>query len=136
MTYQAIYYRDAERHEPVNDYIEMMDESCQEGVDWKIALLNRLSDSNPNLPFPHSSQLKGERYRAFRELRADCGNAHYRVIFRRSDRFFILLYILSKNTGEIPEEDKKVALERWKDFKARMDANPRRPPRAMGHDAP
>jgi len=30
----------------------------------------------------------------------------------------------------------RVARERWADFKARMDAQRRRPPRAAGHDAP
>ena len=136
VTYQAKYYRDAEGYEPVSDFIDAMEESCQDSVDWKIGLLNKLSDSNPNLPFPHSSALKGNKYRAFRELRADCGNTHYRLIFCRSGRFFILLHILYKNTGEISEGDKDIALARWEDFKARMDATPRRPPRAMGHDAP
>jgi hypothetical protein len=38
--------------------------------------------------------------------------------------------------GEIPEQDKKIALERWEDFVARMDAVPSAKPRAMGKDAP
>ena len=81
-------------------HVDELDGVCQESIDWKIGLLNQLSDSNPDLPFPHSSQLKGTKYRAFRELRADCGRTHYRIIFRRSERFFILLHIIHKNTGE------------------------------------
>lgn len=84
---------------------------------------------------PHSSALKGEKYRAFRELRCDCGKQHHRIIFRRSDRFFILLHIILHKEGEIPEQDKRVALDRWNDFVARMDANPTARPRAMGNDA-
>ena len=41
-----------------------------------------------------------------------------------------------KDTGTIPEADKKIARERWDDFKARMDTEQRRRPRAAGHDAP
>lgn len=41
-----------------------------------------------------------------------------------------------KNTGDVPERDKKIALARWLDFKARMESIPRGDPRAMGHDAP
>ena len=122
------------RGEPVSDYIDALDATCQDSVDWKIGLLNQLSDSNPELPFPHSSALKGPRYRAFRELRAHCGRTHHRILFRRSGRFIILLHALRK-TGEVSEGDKAIALERWEDFTARMDAIPRADPRAMGHDA-
>ena len=106
MPYQAVYYRDDRGREQVNDYVDELDDVCQESIDWKIGLLNQLSDSNPDLPFPHSSQLKGTKYRAFRELRADCGRTHYRIIFRRSERLFILLHIIHKNTGETPDEAK------------------------------
>lgn len=43
--------------------------------------------------------------------------------------------ILNKE-GEILEQDKKIALDRWNDFIARMDAVPVAKPRAMGKDAP
>lgn len=36
----------------------------------------------------------------------------------------------------IPSRDIEIAKERWADFKARMDAEKRVPPRAAGHDAP
>jgi hypothetical protein len=44
--------------------------------------------------------------------------------------------MLRKNTGTIPASDIRIAKLRWEDFKTRMDAQPRRPPRAAGHDAP
>ncbi len=136
MSYQAKYYRDSTGHEPVNEAIDTLDETCQESVDRYIGLLNRLDDSNPNLPHPYSSAIKMPRYRAFRELRPDCGKTHHRIIFRRSDRFFILLHMILNKTGDIPEGDLEIASDRWDDFKARMDAAKRKPPRAMGHDAP
>jgi len=136
VTYQAIYYRDADGDEPANAFIETLDPVCQSEVDWRISLLNGLTDANPELPFPHSSAIKGKAYRGLRELRAPCGRLRFRVIFQRSGRFFVLLHAFEKRSREIPERDKQVALERWLDFKARMDAIPRDDPRAIGHDAP
>ncbi len=136
VSYQAIYYRDRAGRMPVSDAIDRLGPSCQDSVDWQISLLNDLSDKRPHLGDPHSSALKGARYRAFRELRCDCGKQHHRIIFRRSARFFILLHIILNKEGELSEQDKRIALDRWKDFIARMDAVPTAKPRAMGKDAP
>jgi hypothetical protein len=136
VTYQAIYYRDSGGREPVNEAIDQLDEPCQDSVDWCINLLNCLSDGNPELPFPHSSAVRNPRYRAFRELRADCGRRHNRIIYRRSGRFFVLLHLIAGKTSSIADEDLRIAADRWTDFQARMNSIPRGSPRAMGHDAP
>ena len=60
----------------------------------------------------------------------------YRVVYRRSENLFVLLHMFRKDTGRVPQTELRVARERWEDFKARMDAERRRPPRAAGHDAP
>ncbi len=136
MTYQAVFYRDQHGREPVNDFIDTLDPQCQDEIDWCIGLLNGLSDTNPELPFPYSSALKGPRYRAFRELRASCGRVAYRILFRRSGRLFVLLHAFEKRTREIPERDGEIAHARWTDFHERMDAVARTPPRAIGRNAP
>jgi phage-related protein len=41
-----------------------------------------------------------------------------------------------KDTGKLPEREIEIGRQRWADFKERMDAERRRPPRAAGHDAP
>ena len=41
-----------------------------------------------------------------------------------------------KDSGRVSKADMKIARDRWDDFKARMNAEKRRPPRAAGHDAP
>jgi phage-related protein len=64
------------------------------------------------------------------------GSEHYRVLYRRSERLIILLHAFRKNTGKLPVFKIKVAQNRWEDFKARMDAQSRKPPRAAGRDAP
>lgn len=94
--------------------------------------LNLLSDELPHLPFPHTSQVEGE----LRELRCHFGSELYRVLYHRSERFLVLLHAFRKTTAKIPRRDIAVAHERWNDFKGRMDATPRRPPRAIGRDAP
>jgi phage-related protein len=101
-------------------------------LDNQIERLNMLRPNDPPLPFPWSSQLEGE----LRELRCHYGPELYRVIYRRSRNLFVLLHIFRKDTGKVPEVELRIARERWDDFKARMDAERRRRPRAAGHDAP
>jgi phage-related protein len=130
---QAVFYRDARGNQPVSDFIDRLNPvSVQVAVDNQIDRLNMLRPADPPLPFPHSSQVDGE----LRELRCHYGRILIRVLYRRSGNLFVLLHAFEKRTKSIPEQDKAVAKERWEDFKARMRADPRMPPRAAGHDAP
>jgi phage-related protein len=129
---QAVYYRDADGVEPVRKFVDALDQAEQAAIDNQIDRLNLLSDQVPHLPFPHTSQVEGE----LRELRCHYGRQLYRVLYRRSDRLLILLHVFAKRSAKIPEGEIRVARERWADFKARMDAERRTPPRAAGHDAP
>lgn len=131
-TFQAVYYRAADGTQPVRAFIDEMEEDDQAIIENQIDRLNILHDGVPHLPYPHSSQVEGE----LRELRCHVGSTLYRILYRRSDRLIVLLHILKKKTKKIPEADKKQARDRWKDFKERMDAEPRKPPRAAGSDAP
>jgi phage-related protein len=101
-------------------------------LDNQIDRLNMLKPEDPPLPFPHSSQVRGP----LRELRCHHGSAHYRILYRRSETFFVLLHAFRKDTGKIPDADIAIAEQRWDDFKARMDTPTRIPPRAVGSDAP
>lgn len=64
------------------------------------------------------------------------GAKHYRVLYRRSKRLIVLLHVFPKKTGKLPRAEIEIARRRWDDFKARMNARPRKPPRAAGRDAP
>jgi phage-related protein len=130
--FHAVYYRQPDGSEPVRAYLDDLDDEVASVLAQQIDRLNLLSDEVPYLPFPHSSQVAGE----LRELRCHYGRQLYRVLYRRSDRLLVLLHIFSKRTAKIPAAEIHLAQERWQDFKARMDAHPRRPPRAAGHDAP
>jgi phage-related protein len=129
---QAVYYRTSKGTEPVNDFIDSLPIKKQARLDIQIDRLNNLRLDAPPLKHPATSQVRGE----LRELRCHYGPELYRVLYRRSGNLFVLLHILRKNTGKIPPADIKAAEDRWDDFKARMDAQPRHPPRAIGRDAP
>jgi phage-related protein len=130
--FQAVYYRDRDGREPVREFIDAFDEEVQAAIENQIDRLNLLSDEVPHLPFPHSSQVEGE----LRELRCHYGRQLYRVLYQRSERLLIPLHAFAKRSAKIPEREIRVAQGRWEDFKARMDAERRVPPRAAGHDAP
>ena len=129
---RAVYYRARDGSEPVNVFIDRLNSKRQVALDNQIDRLNMLTTDQPHLPFPHSSQVKGE----LRELRCHYGREHYRILYRRSRSLLILLHVFRKDTGAIPRAEIEVAEARWADFKARMDAERRIPPRAAGQDAP
>jgi len=130
--FQAVFYRDASGREPVREFLDSLDDDSQAAIEHQIGRLNLLSDATPHLPFPHSSQVDGE----LRELRCHYGRELYRILYRRSERLMVLLHIFAKRSAKIDQRDIRIAQERWEDFRARMDADPRVPPRAAGHDAP
>ena len=116
----------------MRDFVDALPEHIQAAVENQIARLNMLSDEIPHLPFPHSSQVEGE----LRELRCHYGRHLYRILYRRSGRLVILLHVFPKRSAKIPAADIDLAQQRWADFKARMNATHRVPPRAAGRDAP
>lgn len=130
--FHAVYYREADGTEPVRAFLDDLDDEVAAVLAQQIDRLNLLSDEVPHLPFPHSSQVDGE----LRELRGHFGRQLFRVLYRRSGRLLVLLHIFSKRTAKIPASEISLAQSRWEDFKARMDADPRTPPRPAGHDAP
>lgn len=129
---QAVYYRDGRGRQPVEEFIDGLPPKHQVVVDLAIDRLNDLRPTEPPLPFPATSQVDGE----LRELRCHYGPVLYRVLYRRSKNLFVLLHVLRKNSAKVPQGDVETARARWEDFKARMDVERRRPPRAAGDDAP
>lgn len=128
----AKFYRASDGSEPVAAFILNLASEARGIIDYQIERLNLLTDESPHLPHPHSSQVEGE----LRELRCHYGSTLYRVLYRRSGKFIVLLHIFAKRTAKLPEAEKKIARDRWDDFRRRMDAKPRKPPRPIGRDAP
>jgi phage-related protein len=129
---QAVYYRAPDETQPVREFLQALDKKRRVSLRNQIARLNLLSDEAPHLPFPHSSQVEGE----LRELRCHFGAEHYRVLYQRSEGLLVLLHAFRKTTKKLPPSEIAIAMTRRQDFQARMNAKPRRRPRAAGHDAP
>jgi phage-related protein len=109
-----------------------LDDDAQAAIERQVGRLNLLSDAMPHLPFPHSSQVEGEP----RELRCHYGRDLYRILYRRSERFVVLLHVFAKRSAKIEEREIRISQERWRDCRMRMDAPRLVSPRAVGHDAP
>lgn len=149
MPTQAVYYRAPDGAEPVAKFLDQefpleprkKNPSVREleaaatkrmTIDLQIDRLNGLANDDPPLPFPHTSQIDGP----LRELRCHYGRAHYRILYRRSGNLFVLLHVIRKTSKTVPRSEIEIAKRRWQDFKDRMEARPRKPPRAAGEDAP
>jgi phage-related protein len=63
-------------------------------------------------------------------------NTRYRILYQRSENLMVLLHAIEKETGAVPTADIELAKRRMADFKQRMEATRRVPPRAAGTDAP
>jgi phage-related protein len=130
---QAIYYRDKRGAEPVNEFIEALPAKRAAKVDDYIEeYLNGNPPDAPPPDYPITSQIEGE----LRELRIRFAKTRYRILYQRSENLIVLLHAFEKDTGSVPGTDKELAKRRMADFKRRMDAERKIPPRAAGHDAP
>jgi phage-related protein len=130
---QAVYYRDSHGAEPVDDFIRALPPKRAAKVDDFIEEhLNGRPPQDPPPPFPVSSQIDGE----LRELRVRFANTRYRILYQRSENLVVLLHAIEKDTGALPRSDIDLARQRMADFKNRMDASRRIPPRPAGGDAP
>jgi phage-related protein len=130
---QAVYYRDENGVEPVDDFIESLPSKRATKIDEYVEeYLNGRPAAAPPPEFPVTSQVDGQ----LRELRVRFGNVRYRVLYRRSGNLIVLLHAIEKYTGAIPQADIYLAKRRMGDFTRRMDAEPRVHPRAAGQDAP
>lgn len=94
--------------------------------------LNGRPPEAPPPEFPVSSQIDGP----MRELRVRFGGIRYRIIYQRSGNLVVLLHAFVKKSGAVPPGEKALAQRRIEDFKRRMDASSRVPPRPAGRDAP
>lgn len=94
--------------------------------------LNGRDPRHPPPEFPATSQIEGE----LRELRVRFAKTRYRVLYQRSRNLMVLLHLFEKNTRAVTARDRNTAQARMADFEARMNASPRRRPRAAGRDAP
>lgn len=129
----AVYYRDSHGTEPVDEFIQELPPKHAAKIDEFVEEhLNDRPAAEPPPGFPITSQIEGE----LREFRVRFANTRYRILYQRSENLVVLLHALEKDTGSVPRSDIELAKQRMADFKRRMNAARRRPPRAAGKDAP
>jgi len=129
----AVYYRDSRGTEPADEFIQALPPKHAAKIDEFVEEhLNDRPTTEPPPGFPITSQIEGE----LRELRVRFANTRYRILYQRSENLVVLLHALEKDTGSVPRSDIELAKQRMADFKRRMNAARRRPPRAAGKDAP
>lgn len=130
---QAIFYRDGRGTEPVAEFLEGLPLKRAAKIDGFVEeYLNGRPAEAPPPEHPVSSQIEGE----LRELRVRFANTRYRVLYQRSGDLIVLLHAFEKNTGQVPAAERELAKQRMADFRRRMNAKPRKRPRAVGQDAP
>jgi phage-related protein len=130
---QSVHYRDARDRQPVKEFIKALPKRHGGKVEDQIEehLNGRPADAPPP-GFPMSSQIENE----LRELRIQFSGIRYRILYQRSRNLIVLLHAFEKNTSAVPASDKAAAKWRMADFKRRIEAVPRKPPRPLGDDAP
>ena len=130
---QAVFYRDRRGTDPVDRFIDALPAKRAAKIDDFIE--QQLNGKGPDAPppeFPITSQIDGE----LRELRVRFANTRYRILYQRSENLVVLLHGMEKDRGDLPSSDIQLAKRRMADFKERMNAERRVPPRAAGKDAP
>ena len=129
---QAVYYRDKHGAEPVNEFIEALPPKRAAKIDDYVEeYLNGRLPQAPPPEFPISSQIDAE----LRELRV--ASATRDTECSTNGRTTSSSCCMgSRRPGAIGKSDTDFARRRMADFKRRMDAGKRLPPRAVGKDAP
>lgn len=106
MNWQVASYTDEEERCPVEEFLDSIPVSHRAKIFQRTQLL---AEWGPNLPYPYSSQVEGP----LRELRATYGKFQYRVLYYGDrSRVFILLHAFRKQMEAIPEQDKRLAMQR------------------------
>jgi phage-related protein len=130
---QATYYRYEQHVQRVEQFIDALPLKRSAKVEAQLdEHLNGRPAEAPPPQFPITSQVEGE----LRELRIRFGGTRYRILYQRSRNLMILLHAFEKNTGSVPPSEVAIAKRRMRDLRKRMNAHPRKPPRAIGGDAP
>ena len=73
-----------------------LDEEEQIDID---AVVGLLEEKGPHLPYPYSSDIKGTRYKAIRELRIQHNGRPYRILYAFDPHRAAILLIGGRKTG-------------------------------------
>ena len=106
MAWTVEFYEEADGAAPVEQFLMRLSKQHRAKA---LAVIKRLEEVGPALPFPYSSQVRGK----LRELRTQHGKDRIRILyFADARRWFILLHGLIKRTGKLSESDIGIAERR------------------------
>lgn len=99
MPWRVDFYRDAAGRRPVEEYLDGLPAKHRAKV---LALIARLGQIGPTLPFPYSSQVDGK----LRELRTNFAKTRLRVLYYCDEtQTFQLLHGIVKNSAALQQSD-------------------------------
>jgi phage-related protein len=111
MQWQLVFYSDKKGNMPVKDFILQQSDGAIAEILHVFKLLRLF---NIELREPYVKKINKSGIRA---LRIKHGSDIYRILFfTHTGRKFILLHAFLKKTDEIPENDKRLAIQRMNDF--------------------
>ena len=87
---------DVEYTDEFGQWWDSLSEAEQESTDVSVRLLEAMG---PQLPFPHSSSVKGSKHGHMRELRVQHAGRPYRVLYAFDPRRAAILLIGGDKTG-------------------------------------
>lgn len=115
MAWTVDFYEEEDGSAPVEDFFLRLPMEHRAKV---LAIVKRLEQLGPALPFPYSSQVRGK----LRELRTQQGKDRIRVLyFGDKRRWFILLHAFVKRTEKLSEADIQLAERRMHAHHQRLE---------------
>ena len=118
MPWHVEFYQEKDDEDPIRQFLQLLPEAHRARMFQTIHLLETFG---PLLNHPHSSQVSGK----LRELRVQCGKAHYRLLYYGDvHRNFVLLHGFRKATSKLPKQEIETAVKRMERDIAEKEAEP------------
>ena len=122
MTWAVEFYEEEDGSAAVEEFLAQLPKQHRNKA---LAIVKRLEEAGPTLPFPYSSQVKGK----IRELRTQHGKDRIRILyFADRERRFILLHAFIKRTAKLSERDIETAERRMKKHERKIGMTGRKGP--------
>jgi len=116
MKYQVELYETERGNCPVEDFLEEIEDEKLKVKLW--ALIDLLSEKGEYLTTPHAQKLKNTN--DIWELRLRYKKNQYRILYFFTGDKIILLHAFVKKTRKIPDQDKKIAEKRRREWERRF----------------
>ena len=114
MAWTVEFYERPDGRAPVEEFLSSLPVGHRAKA---LAIVKRLEEVGPALPFPYSSQVKGK----IRELRTQQGKDRIRILyFADKRRWFILLHAWIKRTDKLSSSDIRIAEQRMAEHNERL----------------